>query len=82
MRILINLTLYAAILALTGCGDDQAGQAVQQEKAVQMDEAAMQEHVAIEAHKAMQEHAAVQKHIAAVKPQWADLENNVYHYPE
>ncbi len=51
MKILINLTLYAAILALTGCGDDQAGQAVQQDK-------------------------------TAMEPQWANLENNVYHYPE
>jgi hypothetical protein len=82
MKILINLTLYAAILALTGCGDDQAGEAVQQDKAVMQDKAAMEEHAAMQAHKALQEHAAMQAHAAAMKPQWANLENNVYHYPE
>ncbi len=75
MRILINLSLYAAILALTGCGDDQADQAVQQDKAAMQENAAMQEHAAMQAHKVMQAHKAM-------RPQWANLENNVYHYPE
>jgi len=82
MKTLINLTLYAAILALTGCGDDKAGEPEQQDNAAMQDKAAMEEHAAMQAHKAMQEHATMQMHAAEMRPQWANLENNVYHYPE
>ncbi len=81
MKNLIKITLLAAIFVISGCGDDQADQAVQQKQDAKEEQAvpvAVTPVISTETETTITPPAD----ISYTKPAWAVLEQNVYYYPE
>ncbi len=81
MKNLIKITLLAAIFVISGCGDDQADQAVQQKQDTKEEQAvpvAVTPVISTETETTITPPAD----ISYTKPPWAVLEQNVYYYPE
>ncbi len=84
MKNLIKITLLAAIFVISGCGDDQADQAVQQKQDAKEEQAvpvAVTPVISTETETTITP-PAPPADISYTKPPWAVLEQNVYYYPE
>ncbi len=85
MKNLIKITLLAAIFVISGCGDDQADQAVQQKQDAKEEQAvpvAVTPVISTETETETETTITPPADISYTKPPWAVLEQNVYYYPE
>ncbi len=84
MKNLIKITLLAAIFVISGCGDDQADQAVQQKQDAKVEQAVpavVTPEMSTETETTTTP-PAPPADVSYTKPPWAVLEQNVYYYPE
>jgi len=80
MKNLTNVTLLAALFAISGCGDDQAEQTPQKEKTAKQEQAAPP--AADKPVATTETTVTAPVEVSYPEPPWAVLEQNVYFYPD